>query len=83
MTNQSQGIQQLLAAEKIAADKVGEARKRKFEKSFYVCTINFFFLSSHVIRFIFSWSECCDFFNVFHLLIFHRLFKPIKGFEIM
>lgn len=30
MTNQSQGIQQLLAAEKIAADKVGEARKRKY-----------------------------------------------------
>lgn len=29
MTNQSQGIQQLLAAEKVAADKVGEARKRK------------------------------------------------------
>ena len=29
MTNQSQGIQQLLTAEKIAADKVGEARKRK------------------------------------------------------
>lgn len=29
MTNQSQGIQQLLAAEKKAADKVGEARKRK------------------------------------------------------
>lgn len=29
MTNQSQGIQQLLAAEKIAADKVGEARKRE------------------------------------------------------
>lgn len=30
MTNQSQGIQQLLAAEKKAADKVGEARKRKY-----------------------------------------------------
>lgn len=29
MTNQTQGIQQLLAAEKKAADKVGEARKRE------------------------------------------------------
>lgn len=34
MTNQSQGIQQLLAAEKKAADKVGEARKRKFRTFF-------------------------------------------------
>lgn len=32
MTNQSQGIQQLLAAEKKAADKVGEARKRKINQ---------------------------------------------------
>ena len=29
MTSPSAGIQQLLAAEKKAADKVGEARKRK------------------------------------------------------
>lgn len=35
MTNQSQGIQQLLAAEKIAADKVAEARKRKFFSNFF------------------------------------------------
>lgn len=31
MTSPSAGIQQLLAAEKKAADKVGEARKRKHE----------------------------------------------------
>lgn len=30
MASQTQGIQQLLAAEKIAAEKVSEARKRKF-----------------------------------------------------
>lgn len=30
MTSQTQGIQQLLAAEKKAAEKVAEARKRKF-----------------------------------------------------
>ena len=29
MASQTQGIQQLLAAEKRAAEKVGEARKRK------------------------------------------------------
>lgn len=33
MASQSQGIQQLLAAEKRAAEKVAEARKRKCEKS--------------------------------------------------
>jgi V-type H+-transporting ATPase subunit G len=31
MASQTQGIQQLLTAEKIAADKVSEARKRKLE----------------------------------------------------
>lgn len=30
MASNTQGIQQLLAAEKKAADKVGDARKRKF-----------------------------------------------------
>lgn len=30
MASQTQGIQQLLAAEKRAAEKVSEARKRKF-----------------------------------------------------
>lgn len=30
MASQTQGIQQLLAAEKRAAEKVAEARKRKF-----------------------------------------------------
>ena len=30
MASQTQGIQQLLAAEKKAADKVAEARKREF-----------------------------------------------------
>lgn len=30
MASQTQGIQQLLAAEKKAAEKVAEARKRKF-----------------------------------------------------
>lgn len=30
MASNTQGIQQLLAAEKKAADKVGEARKRKY-----------------------------------------------------
>lgn len=32
MTSPSAGIQQLLAAEKKAADKVGEARKSKLKK---------------------------------------------------
>lgn len=31
MASQTQGIQQLLAAEKRAAEKVSEARKRKIE----------------------------------------------------
>lgn len=34
MASQTQGIQQLLAAEKRAADKVAEARKRKWIASF-------------------------------------------------
>lgn len=34
MASQTQGIQQLLAAEKKAADKVGEARKRKYKNLF-------------------------------------------------
>lgn len=34
MASNTQGIQQLLAAEKKAADKVGEARKRNYQKSF-------------------------------------------------
>lgn len=36
MTSPSAGIQQLLAAEKKAADKVGEARKRKENRSDFV-----------------------------------------------
>lgn len=38
MASQTQGIQQLLAAEKKAADKVAEARKSKYiyEPSFFV-----------------------------------------------
>lgn len=35
MASQTQGIQQLLAAEKKAADKVGEARKRKYKKNLF------------------------------------------------
>lgn len=35
MASQTQGIQQLLAAEKIAAEKVSEARKRKCKLSFW------------------------------------------------
>lgn len=38
MASQTQGIQQLLAAEKRAAEKVAEARKRK-----YMETVFFFF----------------------------------------
>lgn len=34
MASQTQGIQQLLQAEKRAAEKVGEARKRKLWKMF-------------------------------------------------
>lgn len=33
MASQTQGIQQLLTAEKRAAEKVAEARKRKYTKS--------------------------------------------------
>lgn len=32
MASQTTGIQQLLTAEKKAAEKVGEARKRKYQK---------------------------------------------------
>lgn len=32
MASQTQGIQQLLAAEKRAAEKINEARKRKFQR---------------------------------------------------
>ena len=39
MASQTQGIQQLLAAEKKAADKVAEARKSKFIKQFYFSQI--------------------------------------------
>lgn len=42
MASQTQGIQQLLAAEKRAADKVGEARKRKY---FGVGQLNDFFFA--------------------------------------
>ena len=38
MASQSTGIQQLLAAEKRAAEKVGEARKRMY--LLYYCVIN-------------------------------------------
>lgn len=40
MASQTQGIQQLLAAEKKAADKVAEARKRKCAQ--IICGYNFF-----------------------------------------
>lgn len=36
MASNTQGIQQLLAAEKKAADKVGDARKRKKNSKFFV-----------------------------------------------
>lgn len=38
MASQTQGIQQLLAAEKRAAEKVGEARKRNY--TFFFLPIN-------------------------------------------
>lgn len=42
MTSQTHGIQQLLTAEKRAAEKVGEARKRKFsEKHLFLDTKRF------------------------------------------
>lgn len=39
MASQTQGIQQLLAAEKRAAEKVSDARKRKLKK--YFCHYNY------------------------------------------
>lgn len=36
MASQTQGIQQLLAAEKKAAEKVAEARKRKRSNKLYI-----------------------------------------------
>lgn len=42
MASQTQGIQQLLAAEKRAAEKVSEARKRKWKN------IDFLFLKDFV-----------------------------------
>lgn len=47
MTSQTQGIQQLLAAEKKAAEKVAEARKRKF---FFKYLRNFFIFVIDFIR---------------------------------
>lgn len=41
MASQTQGIQQLLAAEKKAADKVGEARKRKYKKIYLIILLIF------------------------------------------
>lgn len=38
MTSPSAGIQQLLAAEKKAADKVGEARKREHDRDLIMHT---------------------------------------------
>lgn len=43
MASQTQGIQQLLAAEKRAAEKVSEARKRKW-KNFSFCLRFLFFM---------------------------------------
>lgn len=43
MASQTQGIQQLLAAEKRAAEKVSEARKRKYQ---LICNNNLFLLVS-------------------------------------
>lgn len=42
MASNTQGIQQLLAAEKIAADKVGDARKREFQSYFFTQNISRF-----------------------------------------
>lgn len=41
MASQTQGIQQLLAAEKKAADKVGEARKRKYKRFYLIILFDF------------------------------------------
>lgn len=43
MASQTQGIQQLLAAEKRAAEKVAEARKRKLKVFYFIlfiCDLN-------------------------------------------
>lgn len=46
MTSQTQGIQQLLAAEKKAAEKVAEARKRKLKRHLKKEKVH----KSHMIR---------------------------------
>lgn len=46
MASQTQGIQQLLAAEKRAAEKVSEARKRKWKKAWFYCVFGFLFFVS-------------------------------------
>lgn len=48
MASQTQGIQQLLAAEKRAAEKVSEARKRKY---FFAFLNLIFFLCEGVVHF--------------------------------
>lgn len=47
MTSQSTGIQQLLAAEKKAAEKVTEARKRKYRR-IYSPKNNFGYLAAYI-----------------------------------
>lgn len=49
MASQTQGIQQLLAAEKRAAEKVSEARKRK-QRNY--CRIDIYFLIKNILIFI-------------------------------
>lgn len=50
MTSPSAGIQQLLAAEKKAADKVGEARKRKWIQKSWSKNDDKFEKDDHVIQ---------------------------------
>lgn len=64
MASQTQGIQQLLAAEKKAADKVAEARK---SKCFF---ITYFDLPSFSIHFELLVYFSCSFINV--LINLHR-----------
>lgn len=64
MASQSKGIQQLLQAEKKAADLVSEARKRKYRSRKAVFTIlcscegNWLLLNGKIVYTKFALSEC-------------------------
>lgn len=59
MASQTQGIQQLLAAEKRAAEKVSEARKRKLDFFHLLLSLIFIFAIILIKKTYFASSVVC------------------------